>query len=132
MADRRLPAPFFPWVFAFLMGGAMTAIITASLLLATDTQLARLPAAWFGNWLLAWLIATPAIVLLAPHARALAIRIAVSPALGPGTKASEHRPASVGAAVQTTRPKRQETPMAPAPHAPPHRRRKQRNHRTSK
>ena len=135
MADRRLPAPLFPWVFAFLMGGAMTAVITTILSLANDTQLAHLPAGWFGDWLLAWLIATPAIVLVAPHARALAGRIAVSPALGPGTKAPVRRPASpVGAAVRSASAKQEKITMAPAPHTPPHRSRirRQRNHRTSK
>lgn len=104
MADRRLPAPFFPWVLEVLMGGAMTAVITTILSLANDTQLARFPATWFANWLLAWLVATPAIVLMAPHARALASRVAVTPALGQGRKARAHRPATpVGAAVRCAR-----------------------------
>lgn len=102
MSDRRLAAPFFPWVFAFLMGGAMTAIITGALWLANDTPRTHMPAAWFGNWLFAWLIATPSIVLVAPWARAIASRIAVSP--GPA--------------------------KATAPRTLPHRRRK--NHRTPK
>jgi hypothetical protein len=104
MPDRRLPAPFSPWVFAFLMGGVMTAIITASLSLANDTPRMHVPAAWFGNWLLTWLIATPVIVLVAPWARAVASRIAVSPAIAKAT----------------------------APQMSHHRSRRQRNHGTSK
>jgi hypothetical protein len=71
-------------------------------LLANDTPRTHMPAAWFGNWLLAWLIATPTIVLVAPWARAVASRIAVSPGL----------------------------PKATAPHTPPSRR--QQNQRTPK
>ena len=100
MADRRLPAPFFPWVSALLMGGVMTAVLTAIVLLANDTQLARLPARWLGNWLLAWLIATPAIVLVAPRARALAGRIAVPPAPSDGASTAHASPSQ----PRTTKP----------------------------
>lgn len=100
MADRRLPARFFPWVFAFVMGGAMTAVITTILSLANDTQPASFPVAWLGNWLLAWLVATPAIVLVAPHARALAGRVAVSPAPTDGASTAH----AASSQSQTTKP----------------------------
>jgi hypothetical protein len=71
----RLSRRWFPWVFALLMGGAMTLIVTLALSLAQGFTLSG----WMGRWLLAWLVATPAIVLLAPGARRLAARIAESP-----------------------------------------------------
>ena len=81
MIDRRLSVSLFHWVFAFLMGGTMTAIITAILLLVTDLEWTQFPLRWVGNWLLAWIIAIPVIVVVAPRARVLASRIAVPPAV---------------------------------------------------
>lgn len=49
MTDRRLPPPLFPWVFALIMGGAMTFFVTA---LLTWTHGGGLRA-WLHNWLLA-------------------------------------------------------------------------------
>jgi hypothetical protein len=71
----RLSCRWFPWVFALLMGGAMTLIVTLALSVAQGFTLSG----WMGRWLLAWLVATPAIVLLAPGARRLAARIAEPP-----------------------------------------------------
>jgi hypothetical protein len=71
----RLSRRWFPWVFAALMGAAMTLIVTLALSLAQGFTLAG----WIGRWLLAWLVATPAIVVLAPGARRLAARIAEPP-----------------------------------------------------
>lgn len=71
----RLSRRWFPWVFALLMGGAMTLVVTLALSLAQGFTLGG----WLGRWLLAWLVATPAIVLLAPGARRLAARIAELP-----------------------------------------------------
>ena len=71
----RLSRRWFPWVFALLMGGAMTLIVTMALTLAQGFTLAG----WMGRWLLAWLVATPTIVLLAPGARRMAARFAEPP-----------------------------------------------------
>lgn len=71
----RLSRRWFPWVFALLMGGAMTLVVTLALSLAQGFTLGG----WLGRWLLAWLVATPAIVLLAPGARRWAARIAEPP-----------------------------------------------------
>jgi hypothetical protein len=53
--SSKLPAPFYPWVFAAIMGGAMTAIVTAVLVLWRG-GFALLP--WLQSWALAWLVAT--------------------------------------------------------------------------
>jgi hypothetical protein len=74
--SSKLPAPFYPWVFAAIMGGAMTAIVTAVLVLWRG-GFALLP--WLQSWALAWLVATPVIVHLAPRARRWAARIAELP-----------------------------------------------------
>ncbi|HWS26234.1 MAG TPA: DUF2798 domain-containing protein [Xanthomonadales bacterium] len=74
--SSKLPAPLYPWVFAAIMGGAMTAIVTAVLALAHG-GFALLP--WLRSWALAWLVATPVIVFLAPRARRWAARIAELP-----------------------------------------------------
>lgn len=72
----KLPATTFPWVFAAIMGGAMTAIVTAVL---TIWHSGWQPLAWLQNWALAWLVAIPVIVYLAPRARRWAARIAQPP-----------------------------------------------------
>lgn len=74
--SRKLPQRFYPWVFAAMMGGAMTAIVTAVLALSHG-GFALLP--WLHSWVLAWLVATPVIVFLAPRARRWAARIAELP-----------------------------------------------------
>lgn len=74
--SNKLPAAFFPWLFAAIMGAAMTAIVTAVLALAHG-GLALLP--WLRSWALAWLVATPVIVFLAPRARRWAARLAEVP-----------------------------------------------------
>lgn len=74
--SRKLPAPFYPWVFAAIMGGAMTAIVTA-VLAFSHGGFALLP--WLQSWALAWLVATPVIVFLAPRARRWAARFAEPP-----------------------------------------------------
>lgn len=75
--SSKLPARFYPWVFAAIMGAAMTAIVTATLTLWRGA-FALLP--WLQSWALAWLVATPVIVYLAPRARRWAARIADLPA----------------------------------------------------
>lgn len=79
MSDKRLPKPWFPWVFALLMGGAMTAIVTVMLTLALDPWEWPAVGRWCLRWMLAWPVATFCIVLLAPRARRLAARYAVPP-----------------------------------------------------
>lgn len=74
--SSKLPAPFYPWVFAAIMGGVMTAIVTAVLALSHGS-FALLP--WLQSWALAWLVATPVIVFLAPRARRWAARMANLP-----------------------------------------------------
>lgn len=79
MADKRLPKPWFPWIFALLMGGAMTAIVTLMLTLALDPWEWPAVGRWCLRWMLAWPVATFCIVLLAPRARRLAARCAIPP-----------------------------------------------------
>lgn len=79
MNDKRLPKPWFPWVFALLMGGAMTAIVTAVLTLSLDAREWPAVARWLLRWALAWPVATVSIMLLAPRARRLAARLAIPP-----------------------------------------------------
>lgn len=72
---KRLPAPWFPWVHAVLMGGVMTAVVTATLAFWHAAGLWG----WLQNWAVAWLVATPTIVALGPHARRWAARLATPP-----------------------------------------------------
>lgn len=74
--SQKLPAFFFPWVFAAIMGAAMTGVVTAVLALWRG-GFGLLP--WLQSWLLAWAVATPVIVFLAPRARQWAGRIAQPP-----------------------------------------------------
>jgi hypothetical protein len=76
---NKLPSAAFPWIFAALMGAAMTALVTALLtLLRADASLLL----WLKNWMLAWLVATPSIVWLAPQARRIAGCVAEVPEPG--------------------------------------------------
>lgn len=79
MNDKRLQKRWFPWIFALLMGGGMTAIVTLALTLAQDPW--QLPSLlrWLQRWALAWAVATPVIVWLAPRARRMAARFAIPP-----------------------------------------------------
>lgn len=73
---QRLPQQMFPWVFAAIMGAAMTGVVTLVLTLSRGS-FGLLP--WLQSWLLAWIVATPVIVYLAPRARRWAARIAQPP-----------------------------------------------------
>lgn len=73
---QKLPAALFPWVFAAIMGAAMTGVVTLVLTLSRG-GFGLLP--WLQSWLLAWAVATPVIVFLAPRARRWAARIAQPP-----------------------------------------------------
>lgn len=77
--DRRLPKRWFPWLFALLMGGAMTAVVTLVLTLAQEAWTWSAAMHWLQRWALAWAAATPTIFVLAPRVRRLASRIAVPP-----------------------------------------------------
>lgn len=66
-------------MFAFLMGGGMTAIVTLALTLALDVWQMQALMRWLQRWALAWAVATPVIVWLAPRARRIAARFAVPP-----------------------------------------------------
>jgi amino acid transporter len=82
MSKFRLPAPCFTWLTALFMGGVMTAVVTACLQLPFIPSYKGGLERWIGNWFLAWAIATPMIVLVAPRARALATRFAIPPEAG--------------------------------------------------
>lgn len=77
--DRRLSRRWFPWIFALLMGGAMTAVVTLALTLVYDAWAWSATVRWMQRWALAWAVATPTIYLLAPRMRRFATRIAVAP-----------------------------------------------------
>jgi hypothetical protein len=53
MTTKRLPAQWFPRLFAFVMAGAITVIVTLVLTVALDDW--EWPAAW--RWLQGWLLA---------------------------------------------------------------------------
>lgn len=79
MSDQRLAKRWFPWMFAFLMGGGMTAVVTLALTLVLDVWQMQAVVRWLQRWALAWAVATPIIVWLAPRARRVAARFAIPP-----------------------------------------------------
>lgn len=79
MSERRLPSQWFPRLFALLMGGAMTAVVTLVLTMVQDAWAWPSVARWLQRWALAWAVATPTIFVLAPRVRRLASRITVPP-----------------------------------------------------
>ena len=69
MSAGRLPARWFGWAFALVMGGAMTAMVTLVLALVFGAPDAGLLQAWLPRWAIACAVASPVIAVLSPRVR---------------------------------------------------------------
>ena len=64
-----IPARFAPLVFGFFLSMIMSAIISGVSTASALGFTAELPGVWVMAWLKSWLIAFPAVLIVAPIAR---------------------------------------------------------------
>lgn len=64
-----IPAKFAPIVFGFFLSMIMSAIISAVSTISTIGVTSALPLTWLQAWLPSWMIAFPAVLIVAPIAR---------------------------------------------------------------
>ena len=76
---KKLPAPFGLPLFALLLSGLMSFIVSG---VALMRNLGDLPEAtlWINAWLASWLVAFPAVIVIAPLVRKIVGRM-VAPKL---------------------------------------------------
>ncbi|TXH91061.1 MAG: DUF2798 domain-containing protein [Rhodoferax sp.] len=75
-----LPARFFPAVFAFLLSGLMSLIVSGISTLRVSGLAPNFLEMWTGAWLMAWVIAFPTVLVVAPFTRRIAQRLVGTPA----------------------------------------------------
>ena len=64
-----IPARFSPILFGFFVSMFMSALISGVATVSNIGFSSALPATWFQAWLPSWMIAFPAILIVAPIAR---------------------------------------------------------------
>lgn len=77
--SKRLPARFAPYLFALLLSGLMSLIVSG---IATVRALgvdADFPAAWFWAWLSSWAIAFPSVLVVSPLVRRMVAKLTHPP-----------------------------------------------------
>jgi hypothetical protein len=75
-----IPAKFGPLLFGAILSGLMSLLVSGvSTFRSIGPAVGFLPA-WGGNWLAAWLLAFPVVLLVAPLARKLVQRLTESQA----------------------------------------------------
>ena len=70
-----IPARYAPYVYAFILSGLMSLLVSGISTWLTKGFVPELPLAWLGSWLPSWLIAFPAVLILAPLTRRLVARL---------------------------------------------------------
>ena len=66
-----IPAKFGPVLFGAILSGLMSLLVSGVSTFRSIGPAASFLPAWVGNWLAAWLLAFPAVLLVAPLARKL-------------------------------------------------------------
>jgi hypothetical protein len=72
-----IPKKYAPQLFAFILSGLMSLLISGVSTWRALGWVADFPSQWLGAWLMAWVIAFPAVLLLSAPAR-IAVRILTS------------------------------------------------------
>ena len=67
---KKLPAQFELPLFALLLSGVMSFIVSGVALMRNLGEIPSLPL-WINAWLTSWLIAFPAVIIVAPLVRKL-------------------------------------------------------------
>lgn len=75
-----IPARFAPLVFAFVVSMIMSAVISGISTVSAIGLTSDLPATWFQAWYSSWIIAFPALLVVAPIGRWVAGRLTAPPA----------------------------------------------------
>lgn len=70
-----IPARYAQILFAFILSGVMSLLVSGISTWLTTGFTAQLPSAWIGSWLPSWMIAFPAVLVLAPLTRRLVTRL---------------------------------------------------------
>ena len=70
-----IPARYAPILFAFLLSGMMSFIVSGVAIMRAVGFNATLPQAWLGGWLPAWCVAFPCVMILAPVTRRMVARL---------------------------------------------------------
>ena len=70
-----IPARLEPFVFALILSGFMSLIITGISTLRTAGMIEGFPELWAGAWLPSWLVAFPVVLVIAPLTRRIVRRL---------------------------------------------------------
>ena len=77
-----ISARFAPFLFGFFLSMIMSFIISGASTISTVGLVADLPIFWLRAWLSSWVIAFPAVLVVAPFARRIVARLTVQPSKG--------------------------------------------------
>lgn len=75
-----IPARFAPIAFGFCLSMIMSALISGVSTISAIGLNAELPGVWFRAWYSSWIIAFPAVLVVAPVARRIVGRLTKPPA----------------------------------------------------
>ena len=87
-----LPARFAPTLFALILSGMMSFIVSGIATARAAGIGAELPGLWLGAWLTSWAVAFPSVLLVAPRARRLVARLTAPPDHAPTDAPPRARP----------------------------------------
>lgn len=70
-----IPRRFEPLVFAFVLSGLMSFVVSGIATVRVTGLVAGFPGLWLGAWLTAWVFAYPVVLFVAPVARRIVGRM---------------------------------------------------------
>lgn len=70
-----IPARFAPVLFGFFLSGLMSALVSGITTFRAVGMADGVAGLWLGNWLSSWAVAFPAVLVVAPLARRLVVRL---------------------------------------------------------
>ena len=74
-----IPARFAPALFGLVLSGLMSLLVSGIATLRAVGLVDGVLALWMTNWLSSWVVAFPAVLVVAPLARRLVARLTVPP-----------------------------------------------------
>ena len=70
-----IPQKFAPLLFGFILSGMMSLLVSGISIFRATGLVHGFVGLWTGAWLTAWLFAFPVVLLVAPLARAVVVRL---------------------------------------------------------